>query len=54
MRDESALKLILKKDIRTGKFAPTDVGGYFASGLQIQCEIIDAAGARVVFDKRGV
>jgi hypothetical protein len=28
MRDESALKLILKKDIRTGKFAPTDVGGY--------------------------
>ncbi len=25
---QSALKLILQKDIRTGKLAPTDVGGY--------------------------
>jgi hypothetical protein len=25
---QSAPKLILQKDIRTGKFAPTDVGGY--------------------------
>jgi hypothetical protein len=25
---QSALKLIFQKDIRTEKFAPTDVGGY--------------------------
>jgi 2-iminoacetate synthase ThiH len=33
-----------------GKFAPTDVGGYFASGLQTCRQIIDALKGKVVFD----
>jgi hypothetical protein len=35
--------------IQQMEFAPTDVGGYFGSGLQICREIIDAAWTGLVF-----